>query len=54
MSESVVEVMRASLLALGTGGVLLAVGLRIAARRYNKRTEFSQDQPEAAHYQEGE
>lgn len=46
MSESVVEIIRASLLALGTGGVLLAVAAHIAERRNNQRGNTQPDQPE--------
>lgn len=47
MIESVVELMRPTMMALGTGGVLIAFGILISERRNNRRTEAHPDQPDS-------
>lgn len=46
MIESVVEVMRPTVMALGNGGVLIAFGVLICELRNNRRTQAQPDQPE--------
>ena len=46
MIESVVEVMRPTMLALGTGSVLIALGILISEHRHNRRNDPQTDQPE--------
>lgn len=46
MAESAIEVIRAFVLVLGTGGVLIATGALISARRQRQRGEAGADHPE--------